>query len=58
MFKILRTGLRLIPTAIHAKKKITNLIKGNKKKNKRFDDVLQDQINDLKSQKSRIEDIH
>jgi hypothetical protein len=32
MFKILRTGLRLIPTAIHAKKKITNLIKGNKKK--------------------------
>jgi predicted nucleic acid-binding Zn-ribbon protein len=57
MFKMLITGLSLASTAIHVKREITKF-KRNKQKYNRFDDVLQYQINDLKSQKSKIEDIN
>ena len=55
---MLITGLKYVPTAIHAKNEITNLFKKNKQKYKRFGDVLKYQINDLNSQKSKIEDIN
>ena len=56
MFKALVAGIKFIPVAIQAKNEISNLFKRNKQKHNRIDDVLTYQINELKSQKSKIED--
>ena len=58
MFKALVAGIKFIPVAIQAKNEISNLFKRNKQKHNRIDDVLTYQINELKSQKSKIEDIN
>ena len=58
MFKALSVGLSLIPTVINTRNEIRSLFKGNKQENNRIDYALQYQINELKSQKSRIEDIN
>ena len=58
MLKALAAGIKFIPTAIHVGKEIGSLIKKNKKNNNRIDDVLASQINELKNQKSIIEDIN
>ena len=58
MFKALVAGIKYIPIAIQTKNEISNLFKRNKQKHNRIDDVLTYQINELKSQKSKIEDIN
>jgi len=58
MLKALAAGIKFIPTAIHVRKEIGSLFKKNKKNNNRIDDVLAYQINELKNQKSIIEDIN
>ena len=62
MFKALAAGLKFLPSAIEAGKGIINLFKGDKDQNKKnkkiIDDALEYQINELKNQKSRIEEIN